>query len=452
MTRPIDSVSLDSSHASPPTAPGQISHGPQVNRKEFLKVAAVATTGSLMAGQAAAGLAEAAAPSVLHRASAANLSMWHYKPELRGNIQHVLDAFHKDYPTITITQIPKPVDQYDQVLNTALAGEELPDLFQIHQTLAVPVQAQSGQLLDMTGKVPNIKNVLPIARAVNEIGGKLYTVTWGRYTVVMMYNRRLMAKLKLEPPRDWAELVSLCKKIKAAGVIPLAMSGDGTIDAFFFSEFATAALGPRGFADLLAGRKKFTAPELQQTMKFIVELEPYYQSGFLATKYADSKALFATEKAVMFEAGSADIPGFKDINSNLQIGVFPFPPPQRSGVPITLSGLDVTMAASPKTSNPDAVFAFQNWCISPKGATLCSSAINLSPVVKGVVPPGSPELRQIIAFSQRNDFPVWYDRPRIAPGFNIWATQGQGVFTGRLTSTQLLQMMQQQSDAAARGH
>ena len=235
----------------------------------------------------------------------------------------------------------------------------------------------------MTGKVPNIKNVVSIALDTNYVDGKLYSVTWGRYTVVMMYNKKLMAKVGLQPPQDWIEWKAQCKKIKDAGMIPLSMAGDGSIDAFFFTELATAALGHKGMADLIAGRRKFTDPVLVQTMQFVLDLVPYYQPGFLATKYADSKALFATERAVMFEAGSADVPGFRNINPDLDIGVFPFPPPKRGGEHTTLSGLDVTVAGNPKSPHVDAVIAFQNWCLSPKGATLCSSAISLSPVVKG---------------------------------------------------------------------
>jgi len=66
-------------------------------------------------------------------------------------------------------------------------------------------------------------------------------------------------------------------------------------------------------------------------------------------------------------------------------------------------------------------------------------------VVKGVKPAGDPILNQIIDISQ-NDHHVWYEIPRIAPGFNIWAKEGQGLFTGRLTPKQLAELMQQQSD------
>jgi raffinose/stachyose/melibiose transport system substrate-binding protein len=266
--------------------------------------------------------------------------------------------------------------------------------------------------------------------------------------VVMMYNKRLLAKFGLQPPLDWADWLDQCKKILAAGTTPISMAGDGTIDAFFFTELATAALGRHGFDGLVKGTVKWNAAPIIDTMNFLLELQPYYQPGFLATRYADSKALFATERVVYFEAGSADVPGFKNINPNLEIGVFPFPPPKKGGTQVTLSGLDETMAGNPKTQYPDAVGAFMNWCASPKGGALCSAAINLSPVVRGVNPPTTfPELAEITRFSQ-NDFPVWYAVDSIADGFNIWATQGQGLFTKRLTPTQLAALLQQAADKA----
>src|SRR5207248_3245531 len=138
-----------------------------------------------------------------------------------------------------------------------------------------------------------------------------------------------------KPPQDWDEWLAQCKKIKAAGMTPLSMAGDGTIDAFFFTELATAALGRTGYNDLAAGKMKFTSPAIVATMEFILKLVPYFQPGFLATKYVDSKALFATNKVVMFEAGSADQAGFLQINPRIDSGVFAFPPPKRGGEHVT---------------------------------------------------------------------------------------------------------------------
>ncbi len=423
-----------------------------LNRRDFLRVAA-GTTAALAAGTVLPDLAQAgklAAPALVHAKASIQLTMWHAKPELRSNYQKVLDAFHADFPDVTITQLPKPAGpSYTQLVHTAMAGGELPDLFSEPDTgPTYELEAKSGEFLNLTSRAPNAKNLVTVALQEDFIGKNLWKVSWGRYTVVMMYNKRLLKKFGLQPPLDWADWLAQCKTILAAGTTPISMAGDGTIDAFFFTELATAALGPKGFNGLVNGTVKWNSAPLLDTMNFLIQLQPYYQKGFLATRYADSKALFATERCVYFEAGSADVPGFKNINPNLEIGVFPFPPPQKGGTQVTLSGLDETMAGNPKTKYPDAVGEFMNWCASAKGGALCSAAINLSPVVRGVSPPTTfPELAEITKFSQ-NDFPVWYAVDSIADGFNIWATQGQGLFDKRLTSTQLANLLQQAADKA----
>lgn len=426
--------------------------GTGVTRRDFLRAAA-GTTAALAAGAALPAVAQAsrlAAPPLVHLNAPIQLTMWHAKPELRSNYQKVLDAFHADFPNITITQQPKPAGpSYTQLVHTAMAGGELPDLFDEPDTgPTYELEARSGEFLNLTSRAPNARNLVTVALQEDFIGKNLWKVSWGRYTVVMMYNKRLLKKFGLQPPVDWADWLDQCKKIQAAGTTPISMAGDGTIDAFFFTELATAALGRQGFNGLVKGTVKWNSAPIIDTMNFLIELQPYYQPGFLATRYADSKALFATERVVYFEAGSADVPGFKNINPNLEIGVFPFPPPRKGGTQVTLSGLDETMAGNPKTKYPDAVGAFMNWCASPKGGALCSAAINLSPVVRGVNPPTAfPELAQITKFSQ-NDFPVWYAVDSIADGFNIWATQGQGLFTKRLTPKQLANLLQQAADKA----
>ncbi len=423
-----------------------------LSRGSFLKAAA-GTTAALAAGAAVPHAVRAStlsAPALMRANAPAQLTMWHAKPELRSNYQKVLDAFHADFPDITITQQPKPAGpSYTQLVHTAMAGGALPDLFSEPDTgPTYALEAKSGAFLNLTSRAPNARNLVTVAQQQDFIGKNLWKVSWGRYTVVMMYNKRLLRKFGLQPPVDWADWLAQCKKILAAGTTPISMAGDGTIDAFFFTELATAALGRQGFNGLVKGSVKWNSAPILDTMNFLIELQPYYQPGFLATRYADSKALFATERCVYFEAGSADVPGFLNINPNLEIGVFPFPPPKKGGTQVTLSGLDETMAGNPKTPYPDAVGAFLNWCASPKGGALCSAAINLSPVVRGVNPPTAfPQLAEINRFSQ-NDFPVWYAVDSIADGFNIWATQGQGLFTKRLTPTQLANLLQQAEDTA----
>jgi raffinose/stachyose/melibiose transport system substrate-binding protein len=435
----------------PPASEPDTTSDVRLTRGGLLKTAA-ATGAALAASQATGGLVRAA-PALIRSKASIQLTMWHQKPELRSNYQKVIDAFHADFPDITITQEPKPAGpSFIQLIHTAMASGELPDLFtEPDQGPTYELEAKSGSFLNLTKMAPNARNLVPVAIREDFIGKNLWKVSWGRYTVVMMYNKRLLAKLGLQPPVDWADWLNQCKKIQAAGITPISMAGDGSIDAFFFTELATAALGPKGFEGLVNGTVKWTSAPIIDTLNFLLELMPYYQQGFLATRYADSKALFATERVVYFEAGSADVPGFKNINPNLEIGVFPFPSPQKGGTRVTLSGLDETMAGNPKTKYPEAVGAFMNWCASPKGGALCSAAINLSPVVRGVNPPTTfPELAEIIKFSQ-NDFPVWYAVDSIAPGFNIWATQGQGLFTKRLTPMQLANLLQQAADKARKG-
>ena len=106
---------------APEVTPGLLTRG------GFLKVAA-ATGATLAAGTTLAGVAKAA-PAFSRLADTAELDFWHFKPELRPNIQAVIDAFQKDFPNIRINQIPKPTNNYPQVLSTAAAAGELPDLF-----------------------------------------------------------------------------------------------------------------------------------------------------------------------------------------------------------------------------------------------------------------------------------------------------------------------------------
>lgn len=416
-----------------------------IDRLRFLRMTATAVT--VAAGSARPELSHASALAApVTQPEVADLTLWHQFPDFRTALQPVLDTFHRDVPGVRVTQVPKPLETYNQLLNTAMAADALPDLFALNPLL-VPTLARYKQLLDLTGKVPNSAKVVPLVRDADVVEHRLRAVSWGRYSLVIYYHRPLFARLNLRPPRDWTEWLAVCRVLKAAGVSPMAMTGDGSLDAVLFTLLATSALGRAGYTALVAGRKKYTAPEIITAMEFLLALTPSFQPGFLATKYIDAKALFARGKVAMIMASSADQAVFRAINPRIAAGVFACPPPKRSGEFITLSGLSSTYGANVTTRYPDAVATFLNWMLSSRGQVRACAALNLLPAVTGIQPAHNSILAQISKMAAR-DVRVWYQTPLLSPGYLAWTQNAQALYTGRLTPPRLAQLLQTATEQA----
>jgi len=66
--------------------------------------------------------------------------------------------------------------------------------------------------------------------------------------------------------------------------------------------------------------------------EYLQSLVPYLAPGFASTAYVEGKAAFAEGKNVLFEGGSADYTGFKNINPDVDLGFFAFPHSPNMGV------------------------------------------------------------------------------------------------------------------------
>ena len=71
----------------------------------------------------------------------------------------------------------------------------------------------------------------------------------------LLYNRRLFARLDLNPPRSWAEFENVARKFSAAGIKPLAWSDEAWQVATVFESLLLAEAGPALYQQMIVQRK-----------------------------------------------------------------------------------------------------------------------------------------------------------------------------------------------------
>jgi multiple sugar transport system substrate-binding protein len=122
--------------------------------------------------------------------------------------------------TVTVT----PAQDIAQQLGQAFAGSSPPDVFYVDAARFADY-ASVGALEPYASKVPDTGDFYPSLRTAFTYKGQLYCVPKDFSTLALEINTDLWAKAHLtdaDTPTTWDQLISVAKKLKTAGITPLA--------------------------------------------------------------------------------------------------------------------------------------------------------------------------------------------------------------------------------------
>jgi multiple sugar transport system substrate-binding protein len=118
-----------------------------------------------------------------------------------------------------------PAQDIVQQLGQALAGSTPPDVFYVDAARFADY-ASVGALEPYADKVSNVEDFFPNLRQSFTYENKLYCVPKDSSTLALQINTDLWAKAGLtdaDVPATWAELTTAAQKIKAKGIVPMAI-------------------------------------------------------------------------------------------------------------------------------------------------------------------------------------------------------------------------------------
>jgi len=161
--------------------------------------------------------------------------------------------------------------------------------------------------------------------------GHQYFVPNINYPWVVMYRKSLFAAKGYTIPKTIAEFTALGDKMKADGLVPLALGDkDGWPAMGTFDILNMRMNGYQFHVDLMAGKEKWTDPRVKDVFTKWAELLPYFQQGSPGRIWQDAaQAALVPSAAGKFTAGMYFLGTFAaqqvptaDIED---VGFFPFP-------------------------------------------------------------------------------------------------------------------------------
>ncbi|SEN25983.1 glucose-binding protein [Duganella sp. CF517] len=161
-----------------------------------------------------------------------------------------------------------------KVLKGRVLAGDAPQVTQIIGA-SVAEWAELGLLLDIDG-VASAGDwngfLFPTVQKLIQHRGHVVAAPLGIHRVnTLYYNRALFARLKLAPPRTWAEFEAAARKLRAAGVAPLAQSSESWQVAALFENLVLAESGPEFYRELLVKRSPAAAAD-RRTAEALVRL------------------------------------------------------------------------------------------------------------------------------------------------------------------------------------
>jgi raffinose/stachyose/melibiose transport system substrate-binding protein len=292
-----------------------------------------------LAGAGAAGLVLGGCGDDDKSSSGATIKWWHIAntDPMLSEWARMAKAFEAAHPGVKFQITPLENEAFKTKLTTNIQSGNPPDIFHTWGGGVLAQQAEAGMAKDLTAEVGAWKDTLiPNALDAYTIDGKIYASAVDTGMVGFWYNKALFEKAKIStPPATWAEYLDAVKKLKAAGITPIALAGKEKWPGHYFWAYLAMRVGGLEALKQAATDKDFNKPDFIAAgthLSELVALQPF-QTGYLAAGYSSSDGQAATMgngKAAMELMGQWAPTVQKDSSAGKKglgdkLGFFPFP-------------------------------------------------------------------------------------------------------------------------------
>ena len=186
------------------------------------------------------------------------------------------------------------------------------------QALALPI----NQVWDTIGSTFN-----DAAKSLSKgLDGKYYFVPLYNYPWVVFYNKSVFAAKGYTVPTTWADFLTLAKKMKTDGIIPIAFADkDGWPALGTFDIINLRVNGYDYHIKLMKHQVPWTDPGVTAVFDKWAEMLPYAQTGATGRIWQDAAKALETKQAGMMFQGSNQVAANYDPKNLDDLDFFPFP-------------------------------------------------------------------------------------------------------------------------------
>jgi raffinose/stachyose/melibiose transport system substrate-binding protein len=322
------------------------------------------------------------------------LTIWHnYGTEQNATaLKNLASAFHKLHPNVTVNVVSQPADNYFALLQAAAVSKTGPDLA-VMWTGLFTLQYKDF-LTNLQGKVPAsaLARIDPDAlkwtsNDFNPSNGP-YVIPLENQFYIGFYNKAAFAKAGVSAvPTDWNQLFAACKKLRAAGYMPLTYGNGGQpLGAEFYPwyDMSYMMIGTYPVSEwqkLYSGQIPWTSPTVSAQLSTWSKLKSSGCTNNDVLTKTNNLGDFESGKAAMMIDGTWDTQKFTSALGN-KVAAF-VPPfsnnPIKGVVDFAGDGLSMTTY----TKHPTQAAQFLTFMTTQQAGAIVNAA-GLIPAIKGM--------------------------------------------------------------------
>lgn len=259
-------------------------------------VAALAVTGCAAPAAPSGGAAAPAGGEAAAGGGKLEVFSWWTSGGEAAALQALFDAYSAQYPDVEIvnaTVAGGGGSAARGVLQTRLAGGDVPDTWQVHpgfELLGQYVDPEFVAPLTAIYDAEGWNDVVPAAlRDMMTKDGEIYQVTVGVHRGNgLWYNKKLLDAngITVGDTLSVDEFIAAAEQLKAAGVTPLCVGDSGIwATAQLFENTLLGTIGPEAYAGLWDGSVSFDDPGVKQAMETYGKMLDYQNEDHSALSW-----------------------------------------------------------------------------------------------------------------------------------------------------------------------
>lgn len=357
---------------------------PDLSRRRFVQ-------GSVMAAILSGTALAASACSTSTTGGGGKGSVSFFSWDTQTVMRPVLDLFKKQSGLGVSFSFAPPVPQYVSTLQTRLQADSAADVYIL--TAEDKQLVGGGFVKDLTGQ-PFLDVMNTANKNFMTVNGKVYGLSISSWAGGIMYNKKLLAKARVsELPDSWDGFLTLCKRLKAAGITPYydcvqegnLMSLWGLLGGYFADQ------GSFPDADIFAGKTTFadtwTEPLVAYSKLYTENLTPKSVLGLSGDQVVSE---FAAGRVAMFGAGTWNVPTVQQSAPHLSFDTGAIPG-MNAGTTYWTGAASPGYAVNAKAKNPEAAMEFLKFmsgAAAVKAYGTSSGAITTTSNYSPVIPKG----------------------------------------------------------------
>jgi len=246
-------------------------------------------------------------------------------------VKKLADEYAAKHPGFSLNLITTPDrPSYLQKLQTLAAANQLPELFDTDATPFTQKLVKQGKLVDVQKMLTDLglyDKYRPLALDYQRFDdGGLYMVPFEFELEFFWYNKALFQKAGVSVPKTLDDVVSLCKPLRDAGVIPISVDGQDGWPLLRYMSYQPFRLAGSEYVDKLKkGEAKMSDQVGAKAVQWMSDLgsNKCFQDGFSSQGYTDARDLFTSGKSAMYQIGTWELASLtnKDVPADVRDNV-----------------------------------------------------------------------------------------------------------------------------------